>query len=57
MQTLLRYCIDAGCEIITLVLSYSGRDAGESCRMMNMVRADLADELVDQLLAAVEAAK
>ena len=50
-------CIDAGCEIITLDEATLAEMREKAAGVYDMVRADLGDELVDQLLAAVEAAK
>ena len=50
-------CIDAGCEIITLDEATLAEMREKAAGVYDMVRADLGDELVDQLLAAVEVAK
>ena len=50
-------CIDAGCEIITLDEATLAEMREKAAGVYDMVRADLGDELVDQLLAAVDAAK
>ena len=48
-------CIDAGCEIITLDDAVLTEMREKASGVYDMVRADLGDELVDQLLAAIEA--
>lgn len=50
-------CIDAGCEIITLSQEDLAEMQEKASVVYDMVRADLGDELVDQVLAAVDAAK
>ena len=50
-------CIDAGCEIITLSADDLATMQEKAAVVYDMVRADLGDELVDEVLAAVEAAK
>lgn len=50
-------CIDAGCEIITLSEEDLALMQEKASVVYDMVREDLGDELVDQALAAVEAAK
>ncbi len=49
-------CIDAGCEIITLSEETLAEMQERASVVYDMVRADLGDELVDEVLAAVEAA-
>ena len=50
-------CEDAGCEVITLDSSVLSELKDKASVVYDMVRADQGDELVDELLAAVEAAK
>lgn len=50
-------CEDAGCEIITLDEETLGQLRDKASVVYDMVREDLGDELVDQMLAAVEAAR
>ncbi|MDO4267513.1 MAG: TRAP transporter substrate-binding protein DctP [Eubacteriales bacterium] len=50
-------CVDAGCEIITLDQSVLDQLKEKADVVYNMVRENLGDELVDQALKAVEAAR
>lgn len=50
-------CEDAGCEIIILDEETLGELKSAAGTVYDMVREDLGDELVDQILAAVEATK
>ena len=52
-----KICEDAGCEIITLDEETLGELRDKASVVYDMVRADLGDELVNQMLAAVEAAR
>ena len=47
---------DAGCEIITLSAEDLATMQASAATVYDMVRSDLGDELVDQLLDAVKAA-
>ena len=49
-------CEDAGCEIITLSSEDLATMQESAATVYDMVRADLGDQLVDQLLDAVKAA-
>lgn len=48
-------CEDAGCQIITLDASVLQEFRDKASVVYDMVRSDLGDDLVDQLLAAIEA--
>lgn len=50
-------CIDAGCEIIALSQEDLSAMQEKAAVVYDMVRADLGDELVDEVLAAVEEAE
>lgn len=50
-------CEDAGCEIITLDDAALAEYRDKAGVVYDMVRKDLGDDLVDQLLAAIEAVK
>lgn len=52
-----KICEDAGCEIITLDEETLGELRDKASVVYDMVREDLGDELVNQMLAAVEAAR
>lgn len=49
-------CVDAGCEIITLSEEDLSQMQEKASVVYDMVRENLGDELVDEVLAAVEAA-
>ena len=50
-------CEEAGCQIITLDEETLGQLRDRAGVVYDMVREDLGDELVDQMLAAVDAAR
>ena len=52
-----KICEDAGCEIVTLDDSALAELKEKAVVVSDMVRENVGDELVDQLMSAIEAAK